>query len=294
LRRILFTLLTFSLSSCLFADPAFSKRYETTFKKAMWEFKKDEMGCQLKQEIPLFGTAIINRELSRPLQIELHPKQKHILRRFCTVTSAAPSWRRDETSTDLIDLHLESTDLAILEEPASIVAYHGFEQGFYTEFTCLDSEGGANETIIAISPVNYINTLPDYQNCVSDLIIKEQQMATDSLFAASKLEISFTTNSTELTQTADNILNETAMFFKAHPNYKKIIISGHADKRGDKRLNLRLADARAKSVKAYFIRQGISAKQIKTKSYGSNRPEDKTDDEMGWRRNRRVVIKLEQ
>jgi len=283
-----------SLTSGLLADPAFSKRYETSFLKAMWEFKKDEMGCQLKQEIPLFGTAIINRELSQPLQIELHPKQKHILRRFCTVSSAAPVWKRDETSTDLINLHLQSTEIAILEEPHSIQAYHGFEQGFFTEFTCLDSEGGANETVVAISPVNYINALPDYQNCVSELIIKEQQMTADALFAASKLEVSFTTNSTELTQTADNILNQTAMFFKEHSNYQKIIISGHADKRGDKRQNLRLAEARAKSVKAYFIRQGISAKKIKTKSYGSNRPEDKTNDEMGWRRNRRVVIKLEQ
>lgn len=274
------------------ADIAFSNRYEASFQDADWELISTDEHCQLKQQIPRFGHALINRQLGMPLQVELHPKQRIFLKPLCTVITKAAGWKKNDSGSELGNAVTQTTEQAIAEEPVSINVYQGLEKGLYTEFICVDAPGGANETVVALSPVNFLKSLPTYLECVSNIVQKEQKMANDALFAASKLEISFATDSSELTQTADNILYETANFFKEHPEYTSILITGHADSRGYKRNNSRLAAARAKTVKAYFIRQGIPAQQLTIKSFGSSKPADKADNEAAWRRNRRVAIRL--
>ncbi|MDR0802020.1 OmpA family protein [Fluviicola sp.] len=60
-------------------------------------------------------------------------------------------------------------------------------------------------------------------------------------------------------------------FLKANPTIK-IEIGGHTDTRGDSAENLKLSDARAKSVKDYLIQQGIDASRLSSKGYGETMP----------------------
>ncbi|WP_343748690.1 OmpA family protein [Fluviicola sp.] len=66
-------------------------------------------------------------------------------------------------------------------------------------------------------------------------------------------------------------LNKLRDFLKANPMIK-IEIGGHTDTRGDDADNLKLSDARAKSVKDYLIQQGIEASRLSSKGYGETMP----------------------
>lgn len=69
-----------------------------------------------------------------------------------------------------------------------------------------------------------------------------------------------------------------------------ILIEGHCDERGTREYNLALGQRRANAVKKYLVSQGISAKRIKTISYGKEKPAVLGKGEAVWSKNRRSVI----
>ena len=60
-------------------------------------------------------------------------------------------------------------------------------------------------------------------------------------------------------------------YLKSHPDIK-IEIQGHCDERGTNRYNISLGERRAQSTRSYLISLGIDESQIRTISYGEERP----------------------
>ncbi|MBF0271473.1 MAG: OmpA family protein [Magnetococcales bacterium] len=67
------------------------------------------------------------------------------------------------------------------------------------------------------------------------------------------------------------ILNETAKKIKANPGLR-VEIQGHADESGSAANNVGLSNHRAKEVRAYLVKQGVSAAQLTIVGYGDTRP----------------------
>jgi peptidoglycan-associated lipoprotein len=67
-----------------------------------------------------------------------------------------------------------------------------------------------------------------------------------------------------------------------------VTLEGHADERGSREYNLALAERRAESVKRQMTLLGVTAGQIRTVSYGEERPAVDGHDESAWSQNRRV------
>ena len=65
-------------------------------------------------------------------------------------------------------------------------------------------------------------------------------------------------------------------------------LEGHADERGTVEYNMALGERRAKAVKDELLSQGVGGDQVKTASYGENRPAVQGHDEAVWKLNRRV------
>lgn len=80
-----------------------------------------------------------------------------------------------------------------------------------------------------------------------------------------------------------------AAYLAANPG-KIVTLEGHADERGSREYNLALGERRAQSVKRQLSLLGASAGQIRTVSYGEERPQFDGHDEETWAENRRVVI----
>ncbi len=81
-------------------------------------------------------------------------------------------------------------------------------------------------------------------------------------------------------------LNANAKILKKYPN-ASITIEGHCDERGTTGYNIALGERRANSVMNYLVRLGIPADNIRTVSYGEEKPFCAGHNEECWQTNRR-------
>lgn len=101
----------------------------------------------------------------------------------------------------------------------------------------------------------------------------------------------FSTDSTELTPEAQQTLMGQARWLRRYSHHS-ITIEGHADERGTREYNIALGGKRAQAVRAFLVRQGVSAARIRTVSYGKERPVAVCNDISCWSQNRRAQTVL--
>ena len=98
----------------------------------------------------------------------------------------------------------------------------------------------------------------------------------------------FETDSTSLTQTAQQTLDKQAAWLNRYGNYR-IMIEGHADERGTREYNIALGARRASVVVNYLVSRGVNSGRITSKSFGKERPVAICNDISCWSQNRRAV-----
>jgi OOP family OmpA-OmpF porin len=69
-------------------------------------------------------------------------------------------------------------------------------------------------------------------------------------------------------------------------------LAGHTDNTGSDELNMRLSKARAESVKAYLVSQGVNASRVEATGYGESQPIATNKTAAGRQKNRRVEFTL--
>ena len=103
----------------------------------------------------------------------------------------------------------------------------------------------------------------------------------------SKRIIYFDYDSSTVPSRFDEIIQAHAGFLQANSDLITTL-EGHADERGSREYNLALGEQRAVAVKKQLVVLGASPDQIRTVSYGEERPADPAHDEQAWELNRRV------
>jgi len=80
-----------------------------------------------------------------------------------------------------------------------------------------------------------------------------------------------------------------AAYLAANPS-TVVTLEGHADERGSREYNLALGERRALAVRKQLVLLGASAGQVRTVSYGEERPVTEGHSEESYALNRRVEI----
>ena len=101
--------------------------------------------------------------------------------------------------------------------------------------------------------------------------------------------IYFDYDSTEIQPQFRPALEAHATFLAANSNVT-LPLEGHADERGSREYNLALGERRSIAVKRLLQLLGASPSQIRTISYGEERPAADGHDESSWSQNRRVEL----
>lgn len=91
-----------------------------------------------------------------------------------------------------------------------------------------------------------------------------------------------------LNSEARSVLQKMAADIKNRTN--KINIEGHCDERGSNEYNLALGESRARAVKDYLKKLGVSSDKINTTSFGEEKPADLGQGEGAWAKNRRAEL----
>ncbi len=101
----------------------------------------------------------------------------------------------------------------------------------------------------------------------------------------------FETDSVELTQQAQGILDKQARWLTQYPRYT-ITMEGHADERGTREYNFALGAQRSEAAKNYLVARGVTSGRVRTTSFGKERPVAVCNDISCWSQNRRSVTVL--
>lgn len=107
------------------------------------------------------------------------------------------------------------------------------------------------------------------------------------LFAQNVKDIFFDYDAYNVRTDAQATLEADAAFLKQHPNIM-FTIEGHCDERGSTEYNLALGDNRANAAKQALIGMGVNASQIKTISFGKEKPFCTESNDECWQQNRRA------
>jgi peptidoglycan-associated lipoprotein len=81
-------------------------------------------------------------------------------------------------------------------------------------------------------------------------------------------------------------------YLSGHPA-ARVRLEGHTDERGSREYNVGLGNRRAQAVRLALLAQGARDPQLRTLSYGAERPAADVHDEAAWAKNRRAEIVLE-
>jgi len=105
----------------------------------------------------------------------------------------------------------------------------------------------------------------------------------------SKSTVYFLYDSTDLKPEYEPIVEAHAKYLASHP-FARVTLEGHADERGSREYNIALGEQRANVVARKIGLQGVSNRQIRTVSYGEEKPVARGHNETAWQLNRRVQI----
>jgi outer membrane protein OmpA-like peptidoglycan-associated protein len=101
----------------------------------------------------------------------------------------------------------------------------------------------------------------------------------------------FDTGKATLQASSQEQLLNTAEILKAFPKVK-LKIGGYTDNVGDDAANLKLSDARAKTVLEELIKLGIDKTRLTSEGYGEQHPVASNDTEEGRQQNRRIALRV--
>ncbi|MFD1062693.1 OmpA family protein [Winogradskyella litorisediminis] len=103
--------------------------------------------------------------------------------------------------------------------------------------------------------------------------------------------ILFDTGKSSIKAESEEVLADIIKILNKYPS-AKFTVEGHTDSVGSEKLNQRLSDARALSVKDYLISNGVDKFRLSSRGYGESKPIASNKTREGRKQNRRVEINL--
>ena len=105
--------------------------------------------------------------------------------------------------------------------------------------------------------------------------------------------IYFDYDSSDVRADFESVVQAHASYLASHPQ-TTVTLEGHSDERGSREYNLALGERRALSLRRQLVLLGATAGQVKTVSYGEERPVVEGHDEQSYGQNRRAEIVYQQ
>ncbi len=148
--------------------------------------------------------------------------------------------------------------------------------------------------IIQVGAKNYVSVLDKLDIHTFDLNRLEMNFKLLPVEVGATVNLKsvlFELGTTKLLEESYDELNVVVDFLRANPRVE-IELEGHTDNRGDAKKNLKLSQMRVQQVKGYLVSKGISARRIRGRGFGGQRPIANSDSEEGRRLNRRVEFMI--
>jgi outer membrane protein OmpA-like peptidoglycan-associated protein len=140
--------------------------------------------------------------------------------------------------------------------------------------------------VIAVSLSGACATAPQAKQGPPQAVDAEAAVRKHLADLEAKGPLHFETDTDLLDAASRDVLRQVAKQMFLHPRVK-VVVSGHADERGDTAYNLALGDRRAIAAQDFLVRIGVPRGRIKTVTLGEEAPLLDGHDESAWAQNRR-------
>ena len=101
-------------------------------------------------------------------------------------------------------------------------------------------------------------------------------------------KVQFRSGAAEIDPNSNALLDQIAEALNANPGVKRVVIEGHTDNVGDSKMNQKLSEERARSVKDALEKRHVDGDRLETRGYGESRPIAPNKSPGGRQKNRRV------
>ena len=128
-----------------------------------------------------------------------------------------------------------------------------------------------------------VNGIDDDDGCPDQGIIevKEERLSYEE-------RVLFDTNRARVLPAGQPILAAIVHMWKQHPEWERLVIEGHADKRGANEFNNWLSKERAERTRRLLVDMGFPTDKVEVAGYGDRVPRKEGDNERAYQQNRRV------
>ncbi len=276
----------FHLLFMLVAPLAHAHVFQSPMTNTHWQVVESPLECSLSQEIPGFGTATFSQHTADEFTLVFNTKTQPSVQTNVSFEIAEALWQNSEQRLHLISVPTENNQTQFsIQGPVAQQAFTHIQEGRVPAIR-YRSQNITDDISVLLSTVHLGDSLTAFQQCVNNL---HPYTFND----VHRLTIPFEREKSDLSFDAEDALERLADYIKIDDKIKRVMISGHTDNHGYRRINEPLAEARAIAVKNYLVQQCDVPEQLITTSYHLERRPVATNRTLSGRAlNRRAEIEL--
>ncbi|MBL3528274.1 MAG: OmpA family protein [gamma proteobacterium endosymbiont of Lamellibrachia anaximandri] len=280
-------ILLFAWSINAVALPFSDETYVADEHNSEWHFSGTKVKCELRHEVPGFGTAYFLRRAGQTLSLHIDSFQPTPSTVDAELREASPAWVYDEPDqlVESVTLNKGLRPLLLKRKQATRILA-SLDRGMLSSIDFSDWDDARKRVHLQLSPVYFQAPYQDFRRCLKQLPAKG---FADYRFT----EILFPLDVHDLNEDSRRVIYKLAEFVKEDKEIKRIKIFGHADDQGSKKYNLKLSERRSKSVSDYLLASGVESNLLMKYHYGESRPKVRGLTERARAANRRADIELD-
>jgi len=270
----------------LFSSFVYAEQFQAPLTDTQWHVLESPLECTLSQSITDFGEAKFSRKTGEEFRLIFTSKSYPAMQSNIRFEIAQAPWQNSDERLSLTSLPTENnqTQFVLSGELAKQALTHMQEGRFPT--IRYRSHNASEEISALLSTVHLTDSMPVFQQCL-------ENMHSDTFEDIRKLTLYFALEDATLSDNAKTALSRLAAYVKLDDSVKRIMVSGHTDAHGRKRLNIPLSEARALTVKNHLVNSEKIPESLIVISYHREfLPSKSNKTKSGRAHNRRAEIEV--
>lgn len=236
------------------------QQFKAPVHMSKWTAKSGKSLCSLKHSIPSYGEVTILKGRSIPLTTIIQTRFNVLQGGKADLRALPPAWKSGADIQELKKIKFQRGNIPfILGTDLSQELLSNLGDGMLVSLTHMKSVESNNGWRVEISPVSINKELEKFLECSGNFPLIRAHRKGAVHFATGKWNLTYN-NLARLMAVSD--------YLAKSPKYKRIVLDGYADNRGQNKPNKILSRNRANTVKAFLVARGVSSKKIKIVAHG--------------------------
>lgn len=230
-------------------------RFATGYQE-FWKVNSSKIMCSMQQNIPGYGHVEFRQGVGQPLEFALYVTYPPAGVGRAHIRIEPPEWRHFAKAKDLGIIEIEPGALAVSASSEwALRLLLELSEGMRPVLRYWDAADASDQMEVLLSSLNFQEGLDLFNRCLGQVLRYDFD-------AVKRTIVHFHADSSKLRVKAGRQLDEILEMLNTDSGIKQIDLELYTHSKGLVRYNFRLATRRARAVRDYFIKRGISEDRI--------------------------------